>query len=540
MIHRAHSEAVSCDYMALSLHTCSQLQGDLLAMKDKQNNKTTTTHKEEAPGSMTSDASDRQKIKEALQNYMDPLATDTHPPGLLNVVTGLHATDKVNADESIKIGPEQMTEFESGRPTSFNKTLTKNVTMMTSAKKSIKLDGKPVYDTELIYTRVICLQQYRDIDITDVLSYELSPVPASLFDESGAMRAQSKAVLKTKLQVEQSSRIQGVPDAVIIDVCAMLWTVHWPTSGTVENYVINFMGSIKYHLERGDVYLVFNKYIANSTKQMTRSSRSGNDASRNHQLSLHTTLPTQKVVLTVVHSKVQLINLICNNLINHIHDNKTKLVITGQDPTPVQVWNNGTIQREYLETNHEEADVIIVHHLVRIASGASDDSYIKVVCDDTDVFVLLIHFYLEKEITMNVSMESPCAGRTIIDIRQTALKHNHITTYLLAVHALTGCDTVSYLFGIGKATALKVLLSGHHLIELGQQGADEGKLISQATTFVAACYGSKVEGDMTTHRYQMWKSKIANTKITSAPKLKALPPTTLPLFNTCIALIIKR
>ena len=33
----------------LSLHTCSQLRGDRLAMKDKQNNKTTTTHKEEAP-----------------------------------------------------------------------------------------------------------------------------------------------------------------------------------------------------------------------------------------------------------------------------------------------------------------------------------------------------------------------------------------------------------------------------------------------------------------------------------------------------------
>ena len=41
---------------------------------------------------------------------------------------------------------------------------------MISTKKSIKLDGKPVYDTELIYTRVICLQQYRDIDSTDVLS----------------------------------------------------------------------------------------------------------------------------------------------------------------------------------------------------------------------------------------------------------------------------------------------------------------------------------------------------------------------------------
>ena len=63
-----------------------------------------------------------------------------------------------------------MAEFEYGWPTSFNKTPNKNVALMNSTKKSIKLDGKPVYDTELIYTRVICLQQYRDNDITDVLS----------------------------------------------------------------------------------------------------------------------------------------------------------------------------------------------------------------------------------------------------------------------------------------------------------------------------------------------------------------------------------
>ena len=63
-----------------------------------------------------------------------------------------------------------MAEFESGLPTSFNKTPNKNVTFMMSTKKSIKLDGKSVYDTELIYTRVICIQQYRDNDITHVLS----------------------------------------------------------------------------------------------------------------------------------------------------------------------------------------------------------------------------------------------------------------------------------------------------------------------------------------------------------------------------------
>ncbi len=56
-----------------------------------------------APDRIISVNTDRLKIKEALQNCMDPLATDTD---LLNAVTGLHTTDKLNADESIKIERE--------------------------------------------------------------------------------------------------------------------------------------------------------------------------------------------------------------------------------------------------------------------------------------------------------------------------------------------------------------------------------------------------------------------------------------------------
>ena len=67
----------------------------------------------------------------------------------------------------------------------------------------------------------------------------------------------------------------------------------------------------------------------------------------------------------------------------------------------------------------------------------------------------------------------------------------NIAKYLHAVHVLTGCDTVSYLFGIGKVTALKALMGGYHLNVLGQLGADEDNLMSEA-----ACYGSKIEGDI--------------------------------------------
>ena len=206
-------------------------------------------------------------------------------------------------------------------------------------------------------------------------------------------------------------------------------------------------------------------------------------------------------------NKVRLINLICRYFINHIQDNLTKLVVKGKDPTPVQVGNNSSLQREDLKTNHEEIDIIIAHHLIRIASGASDDSYIKVVCDDTGAFVLLIHFYLAKKMTMHVSMEKPCPGRAIIYIHQTALKHMHVNKHLPVVHILAGYDTVSYMFGIGKVTALTVLMGEHHLTELSQHGADVDELKSEAANFVAACYGTKVEGDMPTHHYQVWNSK---------------------------------
>ena len=93
---------------ALSLHICSKLRGDLVAMKEGQDNKIVTTHKEETQGRLASDSSDRQKIQNALQSYIDPLAADTHPPGLLNIVTGLHTTDKVNVDESVEIGRQQL------------------------------------------------------------------------------------------------------------------------------------------------------------------------------------------------------------------------------------------------------------------------------------------------------------------------------------------------------------------------------------------------------------------------------------------------
>ena len=393
---------------ALSLHVCSQLRVDLASLKDGPSNKVMTTHKEETKSRIKSDAVDREKLRNTLATFIDPLDPTSLPVGMVNIANGLVSSNNVNVDNSLQIGQQQMHEFESGWPASFHGNLKKSVTTMAANKKSIQIDGAPVYDTELIYTRVIGLQQSRDLNIKEVLSYELSAVPTALFDEHGDMRSQTKATLKTKLQVEVSSRRINLPDAIIIDGCALWWSVHWPASGTVEDYIKNFMGRLDYYLQKCCVHLIFDRYPPASTKGATRSNRAGKNATRKHILTLHTPLPAQKVVLNVTHNKTQLISLITQYLCDHLVNNTNELVITSGHPVPLVIKNGEIFMRNDLRNTHEEADVIIVNQLVDLAVRGAQT--ISVVCDDTDVFILLIHFYCKERLTCGVTMESPIAG----------------------------------------------------------------------------------------------------------------------------------
>ena len=75
--------------------------------------------------------------------------------------------------------------------------------------------------------------------------------------------------------------------------------------------------------------------------------------------------------------------------------------------------NDGVVfSREDVITSHEEADVIIIHQMVKAA--ASGVKIINIVCEDTDVFVLLLHFYTKLNLTCHLTMEGPSAERTTV------------------------------------------------------------------------------------------------------------------------------
>ena len=61
----------------------------------------------------------------------------------------------------------------------------------------------------------------------------------------------------------------------------------------------------------------------------------------------------------------------------------------------------------------------------------------------------------------------------------------HHRLYLPGVHALSGCDTTSYLYGIGKVTTLKALNSGATLKLLGEEDVTMAEVVSDATSFIS-------------------------------------------------------
>ena len=103
-------------------------------------------------------------------------------------------------------------------------------------------------------------------------------------------------------------------------------------------------------------------------------------------------------------------------------------------------------------------------------------------------------------------------------------KHANFIKHVLPLHVLTGCDTASSIFGIGKIKAVNIHQKVVVPPPLGDAQIDMASLDSRATTFITACYGSKCNGTMPDIRFGMWKHNTGQSKSKSF-KLASLPPT---------------
>ena len=135
---------------------------------------------------------------------------------------------------------------------------------------------------------------------------------------------------------------------------------------------------------------------------------------------------------------------------------------------------------------HDEADVTMIAYLLQAAE--SGKSVTRILTDDTDVFVLLVHWVWKMQLHSAVQIER--WNGVVIDIGATCLLLGS-KCLQLRMHAISGCDTVSYPFNKGKISALNILKAGEFtaLYEvLSEENATDAELMETGRRFFTAKY----------------------------------------------------
>ena len=188
----------------------------------------------------------------------------------------------------------------------------------------------------------------------------------------------------------------------------------------------------------------------------------------------------------------------------------------------MQVYKGVRIKRHDLTSFYDEADYMIpqqVHCINDEGKGV-----IKVLSADTDVFVLLCGHFLERKWSSKIYMDPFTKENKVININNSFKRNENLVPHLIALHALSGCDTVPMLFNVGKAKAINAVKKVS-LMHIGDVNSPIDLVIKEGKQFVAKCYGQTNESS-SANRRSIWVSKTDGSKKSAKPPtLKYLPPT---------------
>ena len=183
--------------------------------------------------------------------------------------------------------------------------------------------------------------------------------------------------------------------------------------------------------------------------------------------------------------------------------------------------NNVTmVGREESVYSHDEADITIISYLLEAVTNGKN--VVRVIINETDVFVLLIFWVWRLQMTARVQLDRWCGA--ILNINESSSLVGAKFLQLLGMHALSGCDTVSYPLGHGKATALKVLKSADQsglYTVFGEQSANHQQLLETGRKIICSLYGVAAGENMVSARYALYIKRTRGKAVCVC----ILPPT---------------
>lgn len=380
-------------------------------------------------------------------------------------------------------------------------------------------------DRNLFQKLLVAKDAGREIDLARLLEHELSSVPMSLCNTLGDLRKTDKSSLGKVLQneVTQSSLPTSARSTcTLIDGQALVQAIGATAAcKTFGDFADKFASAVFSYIHDKSastrVDVIFDRYLRLSIKSDTRKKRAGGAQQAVHRMVNSRDVPmvrNWKQYMSLGENKSDLANFLSEQLKLKAETKGVEIVIAGGFSEGKTVYSSTGRKVEHLQSTQEEADTrLILHGVDACQQGFERLVY---VCRDTDVLVLLVHFLpkLSNEVWMRTGTRKQYRYVAVHDINVPS----NVSRNIPAFHALTGCDTTSSFYGIGKRRAWKAFLCHPELLKHLGVGDISTNSISRAEEFVCRLYlPSTLLADVNEARIKLFQRGVKD--------LETLPPT---------------
>ena len=316
-----------------------------------------------------------------------------------------------------------------------------------------------------LYQRLLAMALVSGPPLLSVFSFELAAVSPALFNDDGSMRKCQKSTLaKFLLDTYHKEDAHGhtTEAGTVIDGCALLQQLPWPKIGSILDVCRAYIDSVlNKSVPHYPLCVVFDSYQTSTTKEPEQKRRKLQKVSApNFAVKNMTPVPPDKSsFLANKHNKQALIDL----LANHLEADEIIVEHAGEEG---------------------DADVIVAKQAIQMAENTEQ---VVVMADDTDVLVLLLH---HSKPNTNIFMKTKKHLISINDCKQAL--GAEMCRLLPFVHAMSGCDTTSAMFGMGKVKHFKLLQASDTLktsaSTFGDLSASKDTIAAAGEQFVSSLY----------------------------------------------------
>lgn len=492
-----------------TMHMCSAVHEAMTSLT-KNRHITGEQHVELRTTRRTRDESDLNKVSEWFEVH-NPF--DISDDALRNLSTGTRAVlgDGINCDDAEDVGARIQKTLDNKKVCEASIRKADHVKTLITLQKGINVGHTVIHiDPSILFLRLITIAE-RNGNVAEQFKYELTAEPTALFKD-GYMRKPDKASLVTILMKDMPDAPQPkVCDRYVLDGGALLHHIRWPTTGTYldickqyRRYIFSKYGKSK------QIVIVFDGYGDQpSIKDHEHQRRSAKVMSANVKVTEDMSIQTnQNAFLANPHNKRQFISIISK----HLSDDGHKVIQASGD-----------------------ADTEIVAASLQIALKGNE---VTVVSDDTDILIMLL-YHLKSEMA-NIYFMSGIRrkGETkTISVRHM-LQHvgDNVQPHLLFIHAMTGCDTTSALFGCGKGSCVKMLAASKDHQILSEQISDvnstQDTVAFSGLKFLVKLYGGSDLDSLSVLRYKLYMKMVATGN--TLPQPQRLPPTERAAYFHCL------